>query len=261
MITVSLNPVLLSIGHFQLRWYSLIIILAISVGLWLVMLEAKRKSVSQDLISDLSGWMILGGLIGARMLHVADHWNDVFSNDFTKIFKIWEGGLAIWGAILGGLITLSVFAWRNKLVLPKLLDTFAPGIVLGQAVGRIACIITGDSVGKPTTGPFGLAYTNPEAMVPQLGVYYTPTPIYEILLNTGIFIILWRMRKLRLPDGALFLIYLSLYSIGRLLITFMSAYREFAFGLNQAQFISAISLIITLPVLLRMVLIHNSRRA
>jgi phosphatidylglycerol:prolipoprotein diacylglycerol transferase len=235
--------------------------LAISVGFWLVMREAIRKGLSEDLISDLSGWLILGGLIGARMLHVADHWNDIFSKDFTKIFKIWEGGLAIWGAILGGLITLSVFAWCKKLNLTRLLDTFSPGVVMGQAIGRIACIITGDSVGKPTTGPFGLAYTNPEAMVPQLGVYYTPTPIYEILLNTGIFIILWRTRKLRLPDGTLFLIYLSLYSLGRFFITFMSAYREFAFGLNQAQFISAISLIITLAVLLRMVLINNSKGA
>ena len=69
---------------------------------------------------------------------------------------------------------LSIFAWRKKLNLTHLLDTFAPGVVMGQAIGRFACIITGDSVGKPTTGPFGLAYTNPEAMVPQLGVYYLP---------------------------------------------------------------------------------------
>lgn len=261
MVTVTINPIIFSIGHFHLRWYSLIIMLAISVGLWLVMREAKRKSLSQDLISDLSGWVILGGLIGARMLHVIDHWTDVFSKDPSRIFKVWEGGLAIWGAILGGLIMLSIFAWRKKLNLIRLLDTFAPGVVMGQAIGRIACIITGDSVGKPTNGPFGLAYTNPEAMVPQLGVYYLPTPIYEILLNASIFIILWRLRRLRLPDGALFLIYLSLYSFGRFFITFMSAYREIAFGLNQAQLISLISLIIAIPFLLRMAMAQSSKKA
>jgi phosphatidylglycerol:prolipoprotein diacylglycerol transferase len=135
MLTVTINPIIFSIGHFHLRWYSLIIMLAISVGLWLVTREAKRKSLSQDLILDLSGWMILGGLIGARMLHVIDHWTEIFSKDPSRIFMIWEGGLAIWGAILGGLITLSVFAWRKKLNLARLLDTFAPGVVMGQAIG------------------------------------------------------------------------------------------------------------------------------
>ena len=98
-------------------------------------------------------------------------------------------------------------------------------------------------------------------MVPKLGVFYTPTPIYEILLNSAIFVVLWRLRKKQLPDGALFLVYLTLYSIGRFFITFLSSYREFAFGLNQAQVVSLIGLAVAVPLLVRMVVIQNRVRA
>lgn len=254
MITVSIDPIIFSIGHFHLRWYSVIVMLAIGIAFWLVTREAVRKGFSKEAIYDLAVWVVMGGLIGARLFHVIDHWPDVFSKDPGRIFAVWEGGLAIWGGIVGGFVPLVIYGRRQRWNLARLLDAFAPGVVLGQAIGRFACIITGDSVGKPTSGPFGLAYTSPEAMVPQLGVFYTPTPVYEILLNTAIFAVLWRLRKPNLPDGALFLIYLSLYSIGRFFITFMSSYREFAFGLNQAQVMSLIGLIIALPLLLRMVI-------
>lgn len=257
MITVSIDPIIFSIGHFHLRWYSLIVMLAIGVAFWLVTKEATRKGFLQESIYDLAIWVVGGGMIGARLFHVIDHWPDVFSKDLGRIFAIWEGGLAIWGGIVGGLIVLAIFAWRKHWNLARLLDTFAPGVVLGQAIGRIACIITGDSVGIPTKGPFGLAYTSPNAMVPKLGVFYTPTPIYEILLNGAIFVILWRLQKAKLRDGALFLVYLTLYSIGRFFITFMSSYREFAFGLNQAQVVSLIGFAVAIPLLLRLVLIQK----
>lgn len=258
MITIPIDPIILSIGHFHLRWYSLIISIAVGVGLWLVSRETQRKGFSAEAFSDLAIWVIIGGLIGARLFHVIDHWPDIFSKDPGRIFAIWEGGLAIWGAIVGGLIPLVLFARIKRWSVPRLLDAFAPGVVLGQAIGRFACIITGDSVGKPTTGPFGLAYTSPNAMVPELGVYYTPTPVYEILLNGAIFIVLWRLRRLHLPDGALFLVYLALYSLGRFFITFMSSYREFAFGLNQAQIVSIIGMLVALPLLARMIFLRQT---
>jgi phosphatidylglycerol:prolipoprotein diacylglycerol transferase len=151
--------------------------------------------------------------------------------------------------VIGGLAALALFAWRRGLRLAVLLDTAVPGLVLGQAIGRIACVITGDAVGRPTTGPFGLAYSNPGAMAPQLGVYYAPTPVYEMLMNLTIFAIVWRLRKRSLPDGALFLVYLVLYSIGRFVITFWSAYKIIALGFNQAQLISLAALAVGLPIL------------
>ncbi len=258
MVTVNIEPIIFSIGHFHLRWYSLIVMLAVAVGFWFVIRETRRKGFAKETVYDLAVWVIIGGLFGARLFHVIDHWSDVFSKDPLQIFAVWEGGLAIWGALVGGLIPMVVFARQKRWNLGRMLDAFAPGVVLGQAIGRFACIITGDSVGKPTSGPFGLAYTSPDAMAPELGVFYTPTPVYEILMNAFIFGVIWRLRKRSMPDGALFLLYLSLYSIGRFFITMVSNYREFAFGLNQAQIMSVISLVVALPILIRMLLTRKS---
>ncbi|EKD87996.1 MAG: hypothetical protein ACD_35C00102G0001, partial [uncultured bacterium] len=108
---------------------------------------------------------------------------------------------------------------------------------------------TGDAVGKPTTGPFGFAYTSPNAMVPQLGVYYTPTPVFEIVMNLAIFVLLWKIRKKNLSDGMLTLIYLSLYSLLRFFVAFTSSYKIIALGLNQAQIVSVLVFAISMPLL------------
>jgi len=257
MITISIDPVIFSIGHIMIRWYSLIVTLAIIIGVSIAWREAKRKGFSEKHFNDAILWVIVAGLIGARLFHVIDHWSHEYAANPIRALYIWEGGLAIWGAVIGGGIAAAVFAWRRDLLLGQLLDIAAPGLVLAQGIGRIACVITGDAMGKPTTGPFGFAYTNPGAMVPQLGVYYTPTPVYEMIMNLGIFAVVWQLRERKLPDGALFLIYLSLYSVGRFIITFWSSYEIVAFGLNQAQIVSLVALIVGLPVLVR--LLRRSR--
>ncbi len=249
MITISIDPILLSIGHFHLRWYSLIVMGAIAIGFWLAVREAGRKGFNVDQITNSAVWVILAGLIGARLFHVMDHWSDEFAANPVRALYIWEGGLAIWGAIFGGLVAAVILARIYHWKLPRLLDAFVPGVVLAQAVGRLACVITGDAMGKPTNGPFGFAYTNPNAMVPQLGVYYTPTPVYEIVMNLVIFTILWNLRKRDRPDGVLTLIYLVLYSSLRFLIDFTSAYKIIALGLNQAQLVSILVLVVSVPLL------------
>jgi phosphatidylglycerol:prolipoprotein diacylglycerol transferase len=190
MITIGIDPILLTIGHFSLRWYALILGAAMLIGVWLTAEEAERRGFKKAEIYDAALWIILGGISGARLFHVMDHWSHEYALNPIRALYIWEGGLAIWGGVIGGLIAVAIIAWRRKWRLPRLLDALVPGLVLGQAVGRVACLITGDAMGKPTTGPFGFAYTSPNAMVPQLGVYYTPMPLYEIVVNLGIFAVL-----------------------------------------------------------------------
>jgi phosphatidylglycerol:prolipoprotein diacylglycerol transferase len=170
---------------------------------------------------------------------------------------IWEGGLAIWGGVAGGLVVAAILAWRKGWRLPRLLDAAAPGVVLAQAIGRVACVITGDAMGKPTNGPFGFAYTSPNAMVPQLGVYYTPMPVYEIISNLAIFILLWQLRKRNWPDGLLFLNYLILYSVERFFLAFTSAYQIMAFGLTQSQIVALISLAVAIPLVARTLVLRQ----
>lgn len=259
MIVVPIDPIILSIGHFHLRWYSLIVAAAIGLGIWLGAREAARKGFDKDEIYNSALAVVLAGLIGARAFHVIDHWPDEYAANPISALFIWEGGLAIWGSVFGGLVAVAFLAWRRKWRLPKLLDALAPGLVLGQAVGRIACLITGDAMGKPTSGPLGFAYISPNAMVPELGVYYTPTPLFEIIMNLAIFAVLWRLRKRNLPDGALVLTYLALYSAGRFVISIWSSYLIVALGLNQAQIISVLAFAVALPLLAVLFLRHRNR--
>ncbi len=251
MITLSIDPIIFTIGHFAVRWYSLILLIAIAVGVWFTAREAGRKGFKKDDIYDAAVWIIIGGLIGARLFHVLDHWSHEFAATPIRALYIWEGGLAIWGAIVGGLIASALVAWRRGWRFPKLLDAAAPGLVLAQAIGRIACVITGDAMGKPTSGPFGFAYTSPNAVVPQLGVYYTPMPVYELVINLGIFAVLWQLRKRNWPDGRLFLVYLTLYSLERFFLAFTSSYRIIAFGLTQSQIVAVVGFAIGLALLAR----------
>ena len=252
MITISIDPVIFSIGHIMIRWYSLIVTLAIAMGVWIAWREAKRKGLAEKHFNDALIWVIVDGLIGARLFHVIDHWPHEYAANPIRALYIWEDGLAIWGAIVGGFIAVAVFTWRRHLSLGFLADIAAPGLVLAQAIGRVACVITGDAMGKPTTVPLGFAYTNPGAMVSQLGVYYTPMPVHEIIVNLGIFAVIWRLRKRNWPDGLLFLVYLSLYSAERFLLAFTSSYQIIAFGLTQSQIVALISLAVALPLIARM---------
>lgn len=246
MFTISIDPIIFTIGHFAMRWYSLILLIAIGIGIWLTAREAERKGFKKEDIYDAAVWIVIGGLIGARLFHVLDHWSHEYAANPIRALYIWEGGLAIWGAMVGGLITGVLIAWQRGWRFSKLLDAAAPGLVLAQAIGRIACVITGDAMGKPTTAPFGIAYTSPNAVVPQLGVYYTPMPVYELVVNLGIFAVLWGLRKRNWSDGRLFLVYLTLYSLERFLLAFTSSYRIIAFGMTQSQIIAILGLIVSL---------------
>jgi phosphatidylglycerol---prolipoprotein diacylglyceryl transferase len=256
MFKITLDPIIFSLGHLHIRWYSLIVLTAISVGVWLLAREAARKGFKKDDIYESAVWIIFGGLLGARLFHVLDHWSE-FAVSPIRMFYLWEGGLAIWGGVVGGLIVAAILAWRKGWRLPRLLDAAAPGVVLAQAIGRVACVITGDAMGKPTNGPFGFAYTSPNAMVPQLGVYYTPMPVYEIIANLGIFLLLWSLRKKDWPDGLLFLTYLILYSVERFFLAFTSSYQIMAFGLTQSQIVALISFMVAIPLVVRTLVLRQ----
>lgn len=249
MFTISIDPIIFNIGHFAVRWYGIILMIAMGIGIWLTAREAEHKGFKKDDIYDSAVWIIVGGIIGARLFHVLDQWSAAYAANPVSVFYIWEGGLAIWGAVTGGLITTALISWKRGWRLPALLDAGAPGLVLAQAIGRIACIITGDAVGKQTSGPFGFAYTSPNAVVPQLGVYYTPMPVYEIVANLMIFTILWQLRKHNWPDGRLFLVYLTLYSLERFFLAFTSSYRIIAFGLTQSQIVAMFGFAIGMALL------------
>src|SRR5579885_296423 len=101
MVTINIDPVLFSVGHFAIRWYSLIVVTAAGLGIGITWQQAKRKGISKQDFDNGIFWVIVAGLIGARLFHVIDHWSDEYAADPIRVFYVWEGGLAIWGAIIG----------------------------------------------------------------------------------------------------------------------------------------------------------------
>ncbi len=237
-IVIDIDPVIVHLGPFALRWYGLAVLAGLLAGLWLAGREAKRKRLPEGLIGDLAVWVIPGGLIGARLLHVIDRWPSYLANPAAAL-AITEGGLAIQGALLGGFLAGAVALWRRGLKVGPVVDAAAPGLLLGQAIGRFGCLVTGDAVGSPTSLPWGVAYTNPAAMVPQLGVAYQPAFAYEALWDLAALAVVWRLRRRLRPDGAVFALYLVLYGIGKFLVSFVRAEVIWLGGLQQAQLLAA----------------------
>lgn len=113
MFTISLDPIIFTFGPFVLRWYSLILLTAIGIGIWLTANEAERRGIKKDDIYEVAIWIVLGGIVGARLFHVLDQWSNEFAANPVRAFHIWEGGLAIWGAVTGGLVTAGLISWKR----------------------------------------------------------------------------------------------------------------------------------------------------
>jgi phosphatidylglycerol:prolipoprotein diacylglycerol transferase len=242
VITINLDPVLIHVGPIAISWYGLAVMLAVTAGVWLTLREAKRKGLPTDVVGDLAIWVVLGGIAGARILHVIDRW-DIYAANPLEILAFHHGGLAIQGAILGGALAGGLVAWKQNLPVRKLFDAAAPGIVLGQAIGRLGCLVTGDALGPATDGTWGIVYLNPGAMAPHLGVAYQPVFFYELLWDLAIFLIVWPLRKRLASDGRLFAVYLGLYAVGKFSLTFLRTETIWFWGLQEAQFLAIAALV------------------
>ncbi len=241
-------PRLLSIGGFHLMAYGTLIAVAILVGTLLARREANRKGIPPERVLDFAIWATLFGLLGARLYYLAFAAPAMFLQDPLGVLAIWRGGLAIHGALLGGAATAIWYVRRHHLSFWRLTDTLAPSVILGQAIGRFACFLNGDAYGLPTTLPWAITFTNPEAMAP-LGVPLHPTQLYEMILNLSLFGVLWWWRTRVRFSGQLFLLYAGGYGIIRFIVeNFRGDQLQYAGGISAAQTLSVL-MVITASIL------------
>lgn len=245
MITIALDPNL-HIGSLTIAWHGLTNLLAVAVGVWVPARLARGAGLISEQLYSLALWAVPGGIVGARLTHVIDSWSALYARDFWAVFALWNGGLGLYGAIIGGALTGVAYAKARGLPLGRTADLCAFGLICGQIVGRIGCAINGDAYGTPTTLPWGLLYTHPDAFAPP-GVPGHPAPVYEMLWDALVLAALWRWRgRLKMP-GALFYLYLALYALGRFFITFVRGDRVIFLGLQQAHIISLALLLLAVP--------------
>ena len=246
MITISIDPVAFTIGPIVVRWYGIMVALAIlTVVLWTAWQVKKGASISYDTVFAAALVGIPSGVILSRLLHVIDMW-EYYSQNPGEI--IGGGGLTIYGAVLGATLGIWIYSRFSKFNFAYFADVVAPGIILAQAVGRIGCTLNGCCYGLGTSLPWSVVYTHPNSLCP-LGVPVHPTQPYELIYNLIVFGVLLKLRGRLKPDGSLFLVYLSLYSVYRLGADFLRPGTSFLFGLHQAQVIAIIALAIAIPLL------------
>ena len=250
MITVNINPIVFSVGPFDVRWYGIMVVLAVVAVIALAILEARRVGLSEDHVYNVALWGIIGGILVSRLLHVIDKWDYYMVNPRQIIgFE----GLTVYGAVLGALVAVLIYCRVKKISFWQMGDIIAPGAIVGQAIGRVGCLLNGCCYGLPTSLPWGVVYTNPASFCP-LGESFQPTQVYHILWDLIGFGILWSVRRRLEPKGSLFLLYLAIYAAGDLSIRFVRVGEPFRsglfFNLQQAQLIGILVLLVTVPWLI-----------
>jgi phosphatidylglycerol:prolipoprotein diacylglycerol transferase len=210
-------PILIKIGPVELRSYGVMIALAFVVGTWLGVREARRKGFNPELIYDLLFIVMLSSLAGARLYYVLVSEPLEYLRHPLEILAIWNGGMSLHGGLLGGLLAGLWFTRSRHLPFWRFADTVTPSIMLGQAVGRMACVLNGCSYGKPTLLPWAITFTNPSSAAPH-NIPLHPTQFYELSTDLTLFGILWLLRRRMGFDGQLFLLYWMSYGVARLIL-------------------------------------------
>lgn len=215
-----LNRVALELGPFTIYWYGIIIGAGIGLGWFLATKETKKLGLQKDIFTDLLLWAIPIAIVSARIYYVLFKW-DYYSVNPGEIIAIWEGGIAIHGALIGAIITAIVFAKNRGVSFWKLADVAAPSIILGQAIGRWGNFMNQEAHGTEVTRSFLENLYLPDFIINQMyieGSYYHPTFLYESLWSLVGFIILIIFRKFQPKVGELFLSYVVWYSLGRFFV-------------------------------------------
>lgn len=248
-----MNPILITIGSIEIKWYSVLILLGVTLSIHMLIKEGKRYNVSKDFLFNLAFWTVIFGILGARLYYVIFNWEH-YSNDLTSIFKIWNGGLAIHGGIIAGFITMFIYCKKYKANLLKITDMTVVPLLISQAIGRWGNYFNSEAHGVVTSYEQLKNLLIPEYVINGMeiaGLYYHPTFYYEFIWCLIGFIILLVLRRLKyIKTGQLTAIYLMWYSFGRFFVESLRTDSLMLGGFKVAQIISIILFITGLIMLM-----------
>lgn len=258
------------LGPLYIRFYGIILMTGALMGGWLASKEAKRRGKDPEIVWDLLIWLIVGGVIGARLWHVftpspsalvldpatGEMVNPYFAGGtvrFLDILTIWNGGLGIPGAVIGGLVALFFYARKHKLDFLEWTDIAAPSVALGQAIGRFGNLFNQELYGAPTSLPWKL-YIDPQHRLAgfESVEYYHPLFAYEALLNlANMFLLMWvtRHNEENRKRGDVFLVYLIFYPLVRFSLDFLRLDASEIAGININQTFMAVVAVLAAAIL------------
>jgi phosphatidylglycerol---prolipoprotein diacylglyceryl transferase len=249
MLTININPVAFTIGSLAVRWYGIIVAIAVILLIVITPREAKRLGIKRDLYS-LFLWCILGGIIGGRLAYVIYDWGHFIAHprDIIGLQGLAQNGMII-GIVVAALIYMRVTRMRFSTLL-SIGDAAAVGTPLALAIARIGCTINGCCTGIPAPNlPWAVVYTNPNSLAP-LNTPIHPTQIYHLLWGLIVFAIVWRLRGKLKPEGSLLFFFLCIFAVGDFGIRFLRTDVPVLWGLRQAQVLDLAVLAVFLPWLI-----------
>ncbi len=254
-----MHPIAFYLGSLPIRWYGIMMALAFFAGLFTATRRAKYANVPGDAIADVTLWLLVGAIIGARIVYVTTYWKQEFADQpFSEVFMVQHGGLVYYGGLIGATIAGFIYLYWKKLPVWKVSDVLAPSIALGSVFGRIGCLLNGCCYGYACDPHLPWAIHFPTDHETH-GVAVHPTEIYDGLLNLILYILLaWWFRR-RKFDGQIFAAYLMIYAVFRSISEhFRGDYPQdhIHFGLTSAQVVSVPMFIVGL-----ILMVFLSRRA
>lgn len=246
-----MRVILFEVGGLSIRSYGVIVGLAVLLAIGVAYYLARGTNYQKHILN-LVFYVIFSAIIGARIWHVFFFQWGYYSKHLVEIFAIWNGGISIQGALIGGFIAAAYYARKEKISFWGLADILAPAIIFGQAVGRIACFLNGDAFGAPTGTGFGIVYPEGTIAFERYGsVPLWPAEIWEGQFDLIVFGILLVMKNIKLPKGGLFLSYNIMYALVRFSMEFLRGDSpRYALGWTAGQWTSMSILVISLSVFL-----------
>ncbi|MDP8924847.1 MAG: prolipoprotein diacylglyceryl transferase [Chloroflexota bacterium] len=259
MIDINIDPILLRLGPLVITWHGFFTAVGVLAGIWLTTRLAVERGFTEDDIMSVALWSVVGGIVGARLLHVIDAW-EFYARDPLAIVRVNEGGLAVWGSIIGGPIGGAIYARWRGLSVARLLDLGGLGLILGMAIGRLGDVVNGEHHGAATTVPWSVRYTHPQT----LGDLNVPVHLavgYELIWDVIVLAFcMWLLYRRAVPrDSMVFWSMIALYSAGRFIVQFYRLDQPFMFGLSQAQLLAFAGGVLAIWVLVY--LAASARRA
>jgi phosphatidylglycerol:prolipoprotein diacylglycerol transferase len=244
-----MHPILFTLGEFEFYTYGLMIGIGFVAGVWVASKRAEQKGIDPDSLFWLFIALLAGGVLGGRIFHVAlNSWAYL---DWASFLDTREGGLSIHGVLIGGALSLALYAKAKKLSFLELGDVLAPSVALGQGIGRIGCLFSGCCYGIVTSGSWGVR----TRFAPGLR---HPFQLYESIADLILFILLLQLAKRIDVKGGLFLTYVTGYSCIRFFLEFVRANDSHLAGLSYAQWASAVAAVVS--IMLYQVLKNRSKQ-
>ncbi len=248
-----MNRIALDLGFVKIYWYSITMFLGVIVGIIVAYIEIKRKKINLNEFSNMAFYAILFGFVGARIYYVLFNL-DYYLKEPLEIIQVWNGGLAIHGAIIGAVLAIYIYCKRHKWSFWLTLDICAPALIVGQIIGRWGNFFNGEAHGGIVTRSFLESLHLPDFIINGMyinGSYYHPTFLYESLLNLICFIVLMILRRnKKIRIGVITGIYLMWYSVVRFFIESLRTDSLMLGSLRMAQVISIVLFIVGLVLII-----------